>query len=178
MSNTLVWVIVAVVVVLVVAGLAALYLRRRRTVYRDRAVELRRHALFQSEDIPAKEAEARGARTAADEARRRAEELEAEARQKEAALERARSRVEDTVREADRIDPEVRHKAGDYVPSLTLDPAETHDAPAEETTETTDAASVPTSDAEAVEPPEEGGRTGADQPFEQPAPPSGKHAAD
>lgn len=125
MSSTLIWVLVAAVVVLVLLALVALYLRRRKIVYRDRAEELRRHALFQSEDIPAKEADARGARSAADEARLRAEEMEAEARQKEAALERARSRVEDTVREADRIDPEVKHKSGAYVPSLALDEDDT-----------------------------------------------------
>ena len=186
MSSPLIWVLVAVVVVVVLAVLVAAYVRRRRTVYRDRAEELRRHALFQSEDIPAKEADARGARSAADEARHRAEELEAEARQKEAALERARARVEDTVREADRIDPQVRHKSGDYVPSLELD----RDDTAEKGTDAGEAGATEDPDGTPVEHQDGTGtgapadapafapRAGADAPYEQPPPPGGpKHAA-
>lgn len=119
MSETTIWIVVAVVVVLAVLTVAALLMKankRKQEQRRLHAQELRAEAhthtgaVTESQrDAQLKAAEAERARIEA----ARAEEQAAAARQ---AAQVAEARVEDRVREADRIDPDVDHRSGDYTP--------------------------------------------------------------
>ena len=125
-TSTIVWIIVLAVLLLLVIGLFAFVMNKRKTEHnRARAEEIRTQAVTQTGDLT--------------EAQRRAQEAEAQAQLKRAEAERAEERAaqakqghvmeeahhEDRLREADRIDPDVDHRADDYAPgSTTATPAE------------------------------------------------------
>lgn len=110
--NTTGWIILIVVVVIVVIAIVvvALTAGRRRKLEHDRqqAGELR--AAAGSDDLAAREREAKAARAEAD---AKQAEVEAEQRRREAAAHaaeagEARSAVDDKLARADRLDPDVR----------------------------------------------------------------------
>lgn len=120
MSDTVIWIIVAAVVVLAVLAVLVLAIRakQRKDVEHRRAdaEELRRKATAAGPDLTeaqlrAQEADAQS-QLAAREAER-AEQAAEEERQRVAAEEAHREHL---VREADRLDPDVDHAADDYRP--------------------------------------------------------------
>ncbi len=113
-------IVVLAVLLLLVIGLVAFLMNKRKTEHnRARAELIRTQAVTHTGDLT--------------EAQRRAQEAEAEAQIARAEAERAEERAtqakqghlmeeahhEDRLREADRIDPDVDHRADDYAPGTT-----------------------------------------------------------
>lgn len=121
--DTVVWIVIIVVVVLLVAGLAlGLARRRRQTVHREQAQELRRDAVAQATGLQDSARDTREAKLEAERARVEAERAEARATEAQQGHLQEQAHHEDRLREADRLDPDVDHRSGDYEPG-------THPAP-------------------------------------------------
>lgn len=128
-TDTVIWIIVAVVVVLALLTLAALAIRKKQArdaeQRRGQAQELRQQATSTAPGVTEAQlrteeadAEARLMRTEAE----RAEQRAAEEKRQLAAEEAQR---EDLIRDADRLDPDVKHRSKDYRPG---DPGPTDDS--------------------------------------------------
>jgi len=112
-SGTLMWIIIAIVVVLVLAGVAMAVSRRRGSAQ----VEHRRHEAEQlREDAAAGASGLQANRAEAQEVRAEAETAQARATEAERAVAMDEATVEDRVRDADRVDPDVDHTADEYQP--------------------------------------------------------------
>ncbi|NHN54863.1 hypothetical protein G9U51_03575 [Calidifontibacter sp. DB0510] len=115
-SNTVIWIIVAVVIVLaLIALIATLAGKRRKEAHREEAAELREDATSKAPRVAEREQqaevsahEAQQARATADEHARIADEAERRAAQDEQRAGRVRSEHDDALRRADAIDPDVR----------------------------------------------------------------------
>ena len=123
MSNEqIIWLVVAIVVVVALAGLAVAASRRRGTAKaehrRHEAEQLREDAVAGASGLDSSRAQAQEARTEAQQAKARATQAERGAAMDEAT-------VEDRVREADRVDPDVDHRAEDYEPEAPAPPTRT-----------------------------------------------------
>ncbi len=116
-GSTIVWIIVAVLVVLALAALVAALMKRRSTEKRRQEAERLRAEAHEHEsslrhtEVEAREAEARAAR-----ARLEAEQAEARAMEAKQGYQVHEATVEDRLREADRLDPHVDHSSQDYTP--------------------------------------------------------------
>lgn len=122
-TSTIIWIIVAVVVVLALVGLFGwLANKRRAEAHRTQAGELRHEAAARAGGMQDADLDAREARADADQARLAADRAEERASEKQRAVEQEQAAVEGRVREADRLDPDVDHKADDYSPTTPEDP--------------------------------------------------------
>jgi type II secretory pathway pseudopilin PulG len=115
-SNTLLWIIVAVVVIAVIAAVVITRGRKRRAeTQRTEAAQLRdtsadHHLKLQEHEASAAqaEAEARRVRAEADQRAAEAKRLEVEAQRRDQDRGSAREEHEATLRRADALDPDVR----------------------------------------------------------------------
>lgn len=120
-SDTLIWIIVAVVVGLLVIGLLGWLLKKQkdRSVeqHRSEAQELRHDAHARTGAIHEADVRARETEAEADRARLEAERAERRASEAGQARAQEQAAYEDRIREADRLDPDVDHRADDYDPA-------------------------------------------------------------
>ena len=116
-TDTLIWIIVAVVVALVVIGLlVTLMNRKKQRQHEARAAELRQDAAARTPVVEEADVRAKEAQVEADRARYEAQKAEARAQQAQQARVVEEAELEDQLREADRLDPRVDTSAGDYRP--------------------------------------------------------------
>jgi FtsZ-interacting cell division protein ZipA len=116
-TETLIWIIVAIVVALLVLGLAAaLWSRKQKERRSAQAAQLRREAQARGPDLDEADVRARAARVEADRARVEAQQADAKAREAEQARSMEEAEYEDRIREADRLDPSVDHTSDAYQP--------------------------------------------------------------
>jgi FtsZ-interacting cell division protein ZipA len=116
-TDTLIWIIVAVVVALLILGLlAALWNKKRKERRQVQAGELRQDAAARAPALDEADLRAREAQVEADRARYEAEHAEARAQEAEQIRHVQAARQEDTIREADRLDPGVDTSSEDYHP--------------------------------------------------------------
>lgn len=116
-TDTVIWIVVAIVVALVVLGLvAALMGKRRKRQHEARAAELRQDAAARTPAVEEADVRAKEAQVEADRARYEAERAEARAQEAQQARVVEEAEVEDRLREADRLDPRVDTSSGDYRP--------------------------------------------------------------
>lgn len=121
-TETIIWIVVAVVVALVVLALLGwAFGKKRKLDHRERASELRSDVQARSGGIVESDRDARAAQADAERARLEAERADARAREARVARDQERAELEDRVREADRVDPDVDHKADDYRPDVPGD---------------------------------------------------------
>lgn len=121
-GSTIVWIIVAVVVLLVVLAIAGVFGKKKKTEHdRSRAQELREQAAAQSTGVQQHEAQAREteaeAKAARAEAERRAAEaqrLEAEAADKRSTAAGYREERDERLRQADELDPDRDTSTDDH----------------------------------------------------------------
>ncbi len=127
-TDTLIWIIVAIVVALLVIGALAAVLNKQKAQRRQAAAtELRHDAVARTPAVEEADVRAREAQVEADRARYEAERAQARAQEAEQARSMEEAGVEDRLREADRLDPGVDTASGDYRPQP---PAQgTHRAP-------------------------------------------------
>ncbi|WP_435747299.1 hypothetical protein [Nocardioides sp. SYSU DS0663] len=121
--SELLWIVLAVVGLLLVAGIAVAVVvlgkrkKQRQEEQRRRADELRREAETEhAGGLTQAQREAREAEARAELARAEAERAEAERLRAEQGLAQQEARREDALRKADRLDPDVDHEADDYRP--------------------------------------------------------------
>lgn len=116
-TDTVVWIVVAVVVVLAILGLLAVLMNRRKTAHRRaQATELRHEAASRASVIEEADLQAREAKVEADRARYEAEQAQEKAQEAERARTQEEAHREDQVREADRLDPAVDTSSEEYRP--------------------------------------------------------------
>lgn len=141
-TSQIIWLVVAIVAVLLIAGAAVWASQRRGTQRREqeriRADQLRSEAESQRTELRETELSAREAQVEAERARLEAERADARAAEAQQGLQVDEARFEDQVREADRIDPDVDHRADEYRPG-TQPPAQ----PAEPIQQPTRSTSTP-----------------------------------
>jgi FtsZ-interacting cell division protein ZipA len=118
MDDTVLWIIIAAIVLLLVLGAVALMSRKRKESHRTEAQQIREEAKSRSTTIDQREAKA-----AENEARARAAEAEAEmkaaearrmrvtAEEQKAATQNDRTDVDEQWRRADELDPDYDHKS-------------------------------------------------------------------
>ncbi|HET9420028.1 MAG TPA: hypothetical protein VFO49_02745 [Nocardioides sp.] len=127
--DTLIWIVVAVVVLLLIIGLLVALMGKKKTAqHRAQAVELRQDAQSRAPDLDEADVRAREAEVEAERARLEAQRAEARAAEAEQARAAEQAAYEDRIREADRLDPAVDTKSSDYEPD-TRYPADTDAAP-------------------------------------------------
>lgn len=110
-TDTVVWIVVAVLVVLLLAGVA-LWASKRGTHYRDernrsKAAALRQEAQSREADVRRQEAQAQELRAEADKKAAEADRLAAMATDREHTAEAHRSRYDETIQKVDELDPDV-----------------------------------------------------------------------
>jgi hypothetical protein len=116
-TDTLIWIVVAVVVALVVIGLlVALMNKRKQRQQAARAAELRQDAVTRTPAVDEADVRAKEAQVEADRARYEAQQAEARAQEAQQARLVEEAEVEDRLREADHLDPHVDTAADDYQP--------------------------------------------------------------
>lgn len=107
-TGTIIWIVVAVVVIAIVAGVVMTAQRKRRLEQdRHRATELREEAKAHTGQAEHSDLAAREAEAEAELARAQAEQAEAQATEARRDNLHDEARVEDHVREADHIDPDT-----------------------------------------------------------------------
>ncbi len=120
-TSQIVWLVVAVVAALLVAGIAFMAMQRRSTQRREqerlRAEQLRSEAEAQRTELQESEISAREAQVEAERAKLEAERADARAAEATEGHQVDAARFEDQIREADRLDPEVDHQADEYRPT-------------------------------------------------------------
>jgi FtsZ-interacting cell division protein ZipA len=127
--DTVIWIVVAVVVVLLILGLLVALMGKRRTEQRKgQAAELRQDARSRTPDLDEADVRAREAEVEAERARLEAQRAETRATEAEQARAAEQAGYEDRIREADRVDPAVDTGSSDYQPD-TRYPADTDEAP-------------------------------------------------
>ncbi|MCW2756585.1 MAG: hypothetical protein JWO46_331 [Nocardioidaceae bacterium] len=124
MSTTLIIVLVIVVVVVVglLAVIAALVGRQRRTARHGHAEEIREQAHVEARGLDQDALRVQAAEADAAAARAEAERAELRAGEVRRGHEQERALHEDQIREADHVDPEVDTRADNYRPQTPLDP--------------------------------------------------------
>jgi len=128
-SDTVIWIVVAVVVALLILGLLAALMNKRKTEQRKaQAAELRQDAQSRTPDLDEADVRAREAEVEAERARLEAERAQTRAAEAEQARAAEQAGYEDRIREADRLDPAVDTKSSDYEPD-TRYPADSDAAP-------------------------------------------------
>ena len=128
-TETVVWVVVAIVVALLVLGLLAALMSKRKTEHRKtEAAELRQGAHARTPELDQADVRARAAQLEADQARLNAERAEAQAVEAEQARVAEHATYEDQIRAADRLDPTVDTDSPEYQPD-TRYPADGDAAP-------------------------------------------------
>lgn len=128
-TETVIWIVVAVVVALLVLGLLANLMSKRKTEHRrTEAAELRQDAQARTPDLDQADVRARAAQVEADQARLNAQQAEAQALEAEQARAAEQATYEDRIREADRLDPTVDTDTPEYQPD-TRYPADSDTAP-------------------------------------------------
>jgi hypothetical protein len=128
-TETVIWIVVAVVVALLVLGLLAALMSKRKTEHRKtEAAELRQDALARTPELDQADVKARAAQVEADQARLNAQRAEEQAAEAEQARAAAQATYEDRIREADRLDPTVDTDSPEYQPD-TRYPADGDAAP-------------------------------------------------
>ncbi|HET6391990.1 MAG TPA: hypothetical protein VFG13_04145 [Blastococcus sp.] len=131
-SDTVIWIVVAVVVALLVLGLLAALMRNKKTEHRKvQAAELRQDAQSRAPDLDEADVRAREAEVEAERARLEAERAKTRATEAEQARAAEQALYEDQIREADRVDPAVDTGSSDYQPD-TAYPAESDAPPRQE----------------------------------------------
>ena len=115
--DTVIWIVVAVVVALLVLGLLAALMSKRKTEQRKaHATELRQDAHSRAPDLDEADVRAREAEVEAERARLEAERAETRVTEAEQAEAAEQAGHEDRIREADRVDPAVDTGASDDEP--------------------------------------------------------------
>lgn len=110
--TTIIWIIVAVIVLaLIVAAIAFVARGRREKQHAARAEELRSHAAEHDQQLAEERRQAAEAEAQAELARAEAERADERAREAHESRLYEEARHEDTLREADRLDPHVDEKA-------------------------------------------------------------------
>ena len=128
-TETVVWIVVAVALALLLLGLLAAFMSKRKTEHRKaEAAELRQDARSSTPALDQADVRARAAAVEADQARLDAQRAEARAAEAEQARAAEQATYEDRIREADRLDPNVDTGAPEYQPD-TRYPADTDAAP-------------------------------------------------
>lgn len=121
-TDTLIWVIAAVVAALVVIGLlVAQTNKKKQRQHEARATELRQDAAARTPAVDEADVRAKEAQVEADRARYEAQQAEARAQEAQQARVVEEAELEDQLREADRLDPRVDTSAGDYRPQSPQD---------------------------------------------------------
>ena len=137
------FIVIAVIVLVVLAGAAYVIRQKNREANISRADQLRTQAAAQAQStLPPAQDRAAEAEAKAEEARAVAERAQAEAEEARIAASQAEASHEAQVRAADKLDPRVDDRADDYAPQVagTVDqqptaPADVNrDEPAAETT--------------------------------------------
>ncbi len=106
--DTVIWIVVAVVVALLVLGLLAALMSKKKTEQRKaHAAELRQDAQSRAPELDEADVRAREAEVEAERARLEAERAQARATEAEQARAAEQAGYEDRIREADRLDPAV-----------------------------------------------------------------------
>lgn len=158
-TSTIIWIIVAVVVVLLLLGLfASIAGRKRKEWRREQAEGIRSEAAGKTGAVQDAQLKAQAAEADAQRRRAEAERAEASAAEARQGAEVERAEYEDKVRTADRLDPDVDHKASDYEPQPLGEPGHDGQTPVAEVNE---ASGQQPSSATAPEP---DGETQAEQP--------------
>lgn len=117
-TETLIWIIVAVVVAVLILGLLAWLLSKRQTAQRrTRAGELRDEAASRASALEESDVAAREAEVEADRARYEAEQAQVRAHEARKARTQEEAHQEDKVREADRLDPDTDTSSDEYRPN-------------------------------------------------------------
>jgi len=121
MPQWLIWLIIAVVVIAIIIAVVAATRRRKQTVNRERAGELREQAAAQATGVQQRhahaqetEAAAAAARAEADRKQAEAQRLEAEAEERRRTAEGYRSEHQETLQRADELDPDVNTRSDEY----------------------------------------------------------------
>ena len=121
-TDTLIWVIVAVVVALVILAAVAMALnggsKKRQADRRAQARHLRHEAEATTPSLSEAQLRASEADAQAQLARAEAERVERQAESERRRLAAEEAQREELVREADRIDPDVDHRADGYAPDV------------------------------------------------------------
>jgi len=107
------WIVLAIVVVVILAVLAFVFVNRRASARRARAEKIRQEATERAAELDRKEAEANAMAAQAQDARTEADRLESVSAEQRQRTAEARTDVDDALRKADRIDPNVRNRGGD-----------------------------------------------------------------
>lgn len=115
-TDTLIWIVVAIVLALIVLGLLAALMNKQKRQHEARAAELRQDAATRTPAVDEADVRAKEARVEADRARYEAQQAEARAQEAQQARVVEEAELEDQLREADRLDPRVDTSAGDYRP--------------------------------------------------------------
>lgn len=122
-TEQVIWIVVAVAVVLLIAGLVMWAMRKKQEkdvhVRAEKATEIRHEAERHATVLPDAELRAQEEKVKAEKLRREAERAEERANAAETDYLQQEARYEDQVREADRLDPDVDHTADDYQPRRT-----------------------------------------------------------
>jgi hypothetical protein len=128
-SDTVIWIVVAVVVALLVLGLLAALMNKRKTEQRSAAAaELRQDARSRTLDLDEADVRAQEAQVQAERARLEAERAQTQAAEADQARAAEHAGYEDRIREADQLDPAVDTTSSDYEPD-TRYPADSDEAP-------------------------------------------------
>ena len=128
-SDTVIWIVVAVVVALLILGLLAALINKKRTEQRKaQAAALRQDAQSRAPDLDEADVRAREAEVEAERARLEAERAQSRAMEAEQVRAAEQAGYEDRIREADRVDPAVDTRSSDYQPD-TRYPADSDAAP-------------------------------------------------
>lgn len=116
-TETVVWIVVAVVLALLLLGLLAALMSKRKTEHRKtEAAELRQDAHARTPELDQADVRARAAQVEADQARLNAQQAEAQAVEAEQSRAAEQATYEDRIREADRLDPTVDTDSPEYQP--------------------------------------------------------------
>ena len=115
--DTVIWIVVAIVAALLILGLLAAMMSKRKTEHRKaEAAELRSDAHARTADLDEADVRTREAEVEAERARLEAERAEARATEAQQARVAEEASYEDRLREADRLDPTVDTDSPEYQP--------------------------------------------------------------
>jgi predicted Holliday junction resolvase-like endonuclease len=112
--TTLIWIVIALIVVALVVGIALAVRRGRQRKLTVRATELRTEAAQRDEHVVEERRRAAEAEAKAQLARAEAERAEEKAHAAQQAASYEEARQEDSFREADRLDPHVDERSPSY----------------------------------------------------------------
>lgn len=118
-TGTIIWIVIAILVVAALVGLFLAMKRRREAKRREHATEIRHEAAAAAPDIRESELHAQEAEARAERARLQAESADQDAARARQGVDAERAEFEDRVRTADRVDPTVNHRSSDYQPDTT-----------------------------------------------------------